>query len=397
MDNREMIHWWQGYVVITIRGEKLERLINRMMYQRLAAWDMVRTSRDDAQLAITLKDFFRLRPLLKETGCRVRVKKKIGLPFIVRRMSRRISFSLGALSFCLLLYLLSMLIWTVEIEGVSLPENEVLFREELAKMGVKPGKFKFLVDDPQVIQQNMIEALPDVTWVGFQFQGTKALLKVVEKTNPEVAERLSPRNLIAKKKAVVYDLFVEQGEPKVKPNQYVRPGDILVSGVIGSAETQQIVPAKGRVMGEVWYESNVSIPLIRTKNVYTGETKDEYYVHIGSIPIKVWGFKKAEFAQFDRHEELVKANIRNWTLPLAWNKVTLKATEEVETTLTEQEAAQLALEMSRAALLRDIEPDAEIKEENVLRKRIEHGKVYMKIHYSVIEDIAKEQLIFQGE
>ena len=53
--------------------------------------------------------------------------------------------------------------------------------------------------------------------------------------------------------------------------------------------------------------------------------------------------------------------------------------------------------MSRAALLRNLEPDAEIKEENVLRKRIEHGKVYMKIHYTVIEDIAKEQLIFQGE
>ena len=29
MDNREMIHWWQGYVVITIRGEKLESLINQ--------------------------------------------------------------------------------------------------------------------------------------------------------------------------------------------------------------------------------------------------------------------------------------------------------------------------------------------------------------------------------
>ena len=70
-----------------------------------------------------------------------------------------------------------MLIWTVEIEGVSLPENEALFREELAKMGVKPGKFKFLVDDPQVIQRNMIEAIPDVTWVGFQFQGNQSTFK----------------------------------------------------------------------------------------------------------------------------------------------------------------------------------------------------------------------------
>lgn len=397
MDNREMIHWWQGYVVVKVRGEKLERLINRMMYQRLAAWDIVRTSEADAQLSITVKDFFKLRPLLKETGCRVKVVEKLGLPFMLRRMGRRLSFTIGAFSFCLLLYLLSMLVWTVEIEGVSMPEKEALFREELAKMGVKPGRFKFLVDDPQTIQRNMIEAIPDVTWVGFQFQGTKAILKVVEKTKPEMMEPLSPRNLIAKKKAVVHDLFVEQGEPKVKPNQYVRPGDILVSGIIGTEEHQRIVPAKGRVLGEVWYESNISVPLVRTKNVFTGETKDEYYVHIGNLPIKVWGFEKPEFDQYEREDKLVKAEIKNWTLPFAWNKVTLKATEEIKTSLTEQEAAELALEMSRKALLRNLEPDAEIKEENVLRKRVEHGKVYMKIHYTVIEDIAKEQLIWQGE
>src|SRR5690606_35191365 len=121
---------------------------------------------------------------------------------------------------------------------------------------VKPGKFKFLVDDPLEIKSNMMEAIPEVTWVGFQFQGTKAILKVVEKTNPEMREKVSPRHLVAKKKAIIHDIFVEQGEPRVKPNQYVRPGELLVSGIIGSGENQQIVPAKGKVLGEVWYETN---------------------------------------------------------------------------------------------------------------------------------------------
>lgn len=59
MGNQEMIHWWEGYVIVKVQGKRLERLINRMMNQRLAAWNITRTDEEEAQFSIALKDFFK--------------------------------------------------------------------------------------------------------------------------------------------------------------------------------------------------------------------------------------------------------------------------------------------------------------------------------------------------
>ena len=45
----------------------------------------------------------------------------------------------------------------------------------------------------------------------------------------------------------------------VKINSFVQKGDVLISGLIGSGN-QQVVVAKGVVMGEVWYTSKIAVP-----------------------------------------------------------------------------------------------------------------------------------------
>jgi similar to stage IV sporulation protein len=397
MGNQEMIHWWEGYVVVKVQGQRIERLINRMMNQRLAAWNISRTGEAEAQFSIALKDFFQIRSLLKETGCQARVIKKIGLPFLIKRTKRRIGLFGGAIAFCLLLYLFSMMIWSVEIEGVALPENEQYLRQELAKMGVQPGRFKFQVEERQILQRRIMEAIPDTTWVGFQFNGTTALLKVVEKTLPDIREPTNPRHLVAKKKAIIYDLFVEKGQAMVKPNQFVKPGDILVSGIIGTEESPIIVSATGKVLGEVWYEGSVSVPFVQKHSILTGEQKKRYYLNLGPFSLKLWGFGSIPFDQFETDQDTYSLSWKEWSLPLSWKTEQIEATQLVSKQLTEEEAFSLGVELSRQNLYRNLQPEAEIIEENVLRKEIENGKVYIKMHYTVIEEIASEQLIIQGD
>jgi len=397
MGNKEMIHWWEGYVIIRIKGNKLERLINRMMNRRFAAWDLIRSSEDEAQLSIALSDFFQLRVLLKETGCRARIIRKKGLPFQIRRIKRRSGLFAGAISFVLILYMLSSMIWSVEIEGVKLPETEILIRQELAKLGVKPGSFKFKTEDESIIQRKIMERMPTVTWVGYRYEGTTAYLKVVEKTLPEQLSKTNPRHLVAKKKAIIYDFFVEQGQPMVKINQYVKPGDILVSGIIGKEDDSKIVSAKGKVWGEVWYESKVEVPLIQKRNVLTGDQKELYYIKIGKWPLKVWGYGDIPFKNHLSTDKEFNFNIKDWTFPISWVKETISSTKSKEVKISEQEALEIGKKLSRDQLYRKLQPEAEIKEENVLRKHLENGKVYIKMHYTVIEEIASEQLIIQGE
>jgi similar to stage IV sporulation protein len=397
MGNKEMVHWWEGYVIIKVKGQRLERLINRMMNRRFAAWNLIRTSEEEAEFSLALRDFFELRSLLKETGCRIHILKRVGLPFFIKRVGRRMGLYGGAIAFCVILYILSSMIWSVEIDGVRLPENELLLKKELASLGIKPGSFKFQTEDPKVIQRNIMEKLPEVTWVGFTYNGTQAYLKVVEKTFPVPLKKTNPRNLIAAKKAIIYDLFVESGQPMVKVNQYVKPGDVLVSGVLGTEEEKKIVSAKGKIFGEVWYEGNITVPLKQQRAILTGEREKRYFLNVGPISIKVWGFGEIPFKDFDKDEEVVEFKWKNWTAPISWTMETIFQTKKVVHTVSTEEAVDLGKELGKKIFSRRLQPEAEIKEENVLRKRIENGKVYIKIHYTVIEEISKEQLIIQGD
>lgn len=395
ISNQEMMHWWQGYVVIEIRGKKIERLINRMMNKRFSAWQFMRTSEEHAQLAITVREFFELRPLLKETGCRCRVISRYGLPFYFKRVRKRVGLYVGILLFATVLYAASMMVWQVEIEGVTTPETELEIREELKKLGVKPGSFKFSNPDYRTIQREIMKVVPSTTWIGFQYQGTTAQIKVVEKTLPDVKKEGGPRNLIATKKAVIYDLFVEQGQPMVKPNQYVRPGDLLVSGVIGGETNPQIVSATGKILGEVWYEGQIELPLVQKKSIITGERTKKYYVQFGSFALQVWGFGDLPFQKYETDHLDYKLSWKNWTFPVSWKVEQLQEVDFLENRLTEEAAVELGLELAKEQLQQKIPADAVIKEENILRKKVENGKVYIKMHYTVIEEIASEQPLVQ--
>ncbi len=392
-----MIHWWEGYIIIRVKGKKIERLINRMMSQRFAAWNLVRSSEDEARFSIALPHFFHLRALLKETDCRVHIIKKRGLPFFFKSVRRRGGLFGGAVCFVLIMYMLSSMIWNIEIEGVKLPETEQAIRSELAQLGVKPGAFKFRAENGQTIQRKLMEQMPSVTWVGYKYQGTTVHLKVVEKTLPEIQTKTNPRHLVAKKKAIIHDYFVEQGQTMVKINQYVKPGDLLVSGILGTEKQQQIVSAQGKVWGEVWYEGNIEVPLVQKKEVLTGEALERFYVKVGPLSLRVWGFESISFASHTSDTQDYSVNIKGWTFPITWAKETISATEKKKTEINEQEALEIGKQISRNNLYRKLQPEAVIKEENVLRKHLENGKVYIKMHYSVIEDIASEQLIIQGD
>lgn len=71
----------RGYVRIQIRGNESGKLINPMMEKAFSIWDIQAAEDGKLELNILIKDFFKLKPLLKRTGCRVHVLERYGLPF----------------------------------------------------------------------------------------------------------------------------------------------------------------------------------------------------------------------------------------------------------------------------------------------------------------------------
>jgi similar to stage IV sporulation protein len=386
----------RGYVRVTIRGGEIELFLNKAAGLEFQIWDIRLTGPRTATANLVLKDFFRMRPLLKETGCRVHVEKREGVPFMLGRLEKRKFFAVGIIGFFIGIYLLSSLVWQVEVEGNdTVPTYEILQAAKL--QGIKPYQWTFRLPPMDEMARDLHRELPDISWIGIERQGTRIVIKVVEAAKPEKHELLSPRHLVASKSAVVTEVRSTKGKPVVEPNRYVKKGDILISGIIGDEVNRQVVPAEGSVRGIVWYESKLEIPIAPQYMVYTGESFSRFYLVLGGRALQLTGYGKEDYASSDKREARTALGWKSYSLPFGWIKEKVLETRVDGGTQGPEAARAAGMERAKADILMHAGKDARFVSYNVLQEKTDNGKVYMNVLFQVEETISEELAIVQGE
>jgi similar to stage IV sporulation protein len=237
----------------------------------------------------------------------------------------------------------------------------------------------------------------NITWVGVEVRGTSYHFQVVEKNEPKPQQKTPYQHLIAKKKAIITNLFVEKGQPLVKVNDFVNEGEVLVSGIIGNEKNKKVVAAKGKVYGETWYKSEVEVPLKTDFQVLTGNGYTKHYLDFQAFKMPLWAFNKEKYASKVTEKVEHPLYFFKWKLPLSYEKVAVREEQNSQRVYSKQEAVEKALEIGRKKLLSTLGEDAKIKGEKVLHQEQDNGKVRLSIHYQVIENIANTQPIIQGD
>jgi len=392
-------HWiefFNGIITVKVRGLGIERFINQLTRNQIHIWHVKKHGDDGITFRMKLNDIKKLRIAARKSDCKIEFLKRTGLPFIFKRMLKNSGFIFGAIAFFFIVLVLSNMVWGIEIKGAD-PATEHKIRKELNSMGVKKGMLQFFLDNPEGIQRKLTDNINIITWVGVELKGTTYHLQVVEKTEQKQPEFLSPRNLVAKKKAIIVDMFVEDGKAKVNIHDHVKPGQLLVSGIVGEGERTKIVPAKGEVYGEVWYKTDVTQPLKNTLQVFNGNEQRKYFIKFGDFPIQIWGFGKIDFREFEIESDERKIRFLKWELPISYLHQTIREREEVTRVYSRSEAIEVAKLKARNDIKKHLGENDKIKGEKVLHKSIENGKVKISIHFQVIENIAVEQPIIQGD
>ncbi|SDC72385.1 similar to stage IV sporulation protein [Paenibacillus sp. UNCCL117] len=382
----------QGFVRVEVTGGRPERLVNLLSEKRMSVWDIRYLDQHRITFHITVRDFFRLRPLLKETGSGLRIRGKEGMPFWLDKLEKRKFFAIGLLGFVIGIYLLSSMVWQVKVEG-----NETITPERILQAAKEEGIFrtqwKFRLREPSELARGLQSRLPDAAWIGVEVRGTHVIVKVVEARIPVKPPLMNPRHLVASKNALVTDIFAEKGRPLVKPNTYVRKGDILISGLLGDETNTQTVVASGTVKGIVWYKPTVEVPLVRSYKVYTGESKLRSYLVLGSRAVQLTGYGSMPFEQTETIQDRKSLSWRSYVLPIGWLKEKVMEVQIQEHPLEAKEAAAIGLEQAKASILSESGKGSRVISEKILHEKAENGKVYMEVLLEVEEPIAVEQPI----
>lgn len=321
-----------------VTGEETLRFVNLCRNNGIELRHLVR--RENAiQMEIDAKNFKKLRPLVRKTHVKIHILNRHGPAFFFYRHKRRWWFLLGMTVFAGMIYILSLFVWQIDIDG-NRKYTDALILQALAQMDVKTGCRKSEIDLPEIEEELRI-MYNEITWVSASITGTKLQIELREgdlkisgssgggktgnvkrvenrennsKTQNGESETDLPANLVADEDAIITNLVVRRGTVAVRYGDEVKKGDVLIEGkvyIYNEDETLKKVDyltAEGDVFGK--YQELYEKHYQRKHEVrsYTGKNYRELGVAIvgKSFCLPVW-------------ENILKKQLEENTLSEVWS------------------------------------------------------------------------------
>lgn len=321
-----------------VTGEETLRFVNLCRNNGIELRHLIRKE-NAIQMEIDAKSFKKLRPLVRKTHVKIHILNRHGPAFFFYRHKRRWWFLLGMMVFAGMIYILSLFVWQIDIDG-NRKYTDALILQALAKMDVKTGCRKSEIDLPKIEEELRI-MYNEITWVSASIAGTKLQIELREgdlkisgssgggqtgnvkrvenrENNPKTqngeSETDLPANLVADEDAIITNLVVRRGTVAVRYGDEVKKGDVLIEGkvyIYNEDETLKKVDyltAEGDVFGK--YQELYEKHYQRKHEVrsYTGKNYRELGVAIvgKSFCLPVW-------------ENILKKQLEENTLSEVWS------------------------------------------------------------------------------
>lgn len=284
------------------------------------------------------------------------------------------------------IFLFLVLINTIfEVEIITSDKDiKNLLLEELAINGISKYKFVKSYEEVEKIKANILKKNRDkIEWLEIERIGTKYTVKLELRKIKDLDLDDTPRDLIAKKNGIIKELKVESGEILRKVNDYVRKGDVIVSGKITKDdEIKKIVKAKGKIYAETWYNIIVEEPIY-----YKEEQKTGKYNYVLEVQFLDNYYRFFDFSKFKTKKTTSVFSLDNCSLPIS---VGISKQEEmvvVEELNTVSNAIFLASLKAKEKLLDTLDEDAEILMQKSLKITEEDSKIIIEVFFKVKENI----------
>lgn len=336
----KIIRWFWGYVDFCVHGGYPERFLNFTARFGISLWNM---KKKDGVLyaSVNVSEYRSLRPLARKAGSKLRVKKRHGLPFLLKKCSNKKGIFVGAIVFALLFSLLSLSVWSVDIKGNTVTSTEEVSRVA-AELGLVPGTAKKDINAKQ-LQQQMMRRLPNVSWLSVNTRGCTVTIELQEKVQiPPLVDKNKICNIKAAQSGQIIHMDVFDGKALVKEGDAVVEGQLLVSGIVEDAfGGNSLKHASAKIIAETTETLKAEVPLKQTQTILTGKVVTRRSAKLFGIPVPLT-FVGVPQGNYKCEVSVSSAKAGNSTLPLSVCTETWTEQQTKTITLTQQEAARQA-------------------------------------------------------
>ncbi len=348
MGNKKKWHFRNGYVIIQIEGVYPERLASLLEGEGVPLWDLHRPDGRTLVCTLPARDFPRLHRLNRRCRCRIRIRKKGGLPFRFRCLWRRRVLLLGMAATLALTLWASHRVWFVEVRGCERMDEAVL-RQALREQGICPGRNlrRLLLSD---LADFVAAQYEELAFVELHVDGI--FLRVRAREALAEGERLdlsNPCDVVSTRDGIVTKIAAYGGRAQVRVGDKVHKGQLLIAGHVTARDESMTYTthAFGEVLAAVIYRAQVAAPSTVTAWAETGSEAPWAAIYFAGRKLleRACPFEDADLATDEKELSLAP-----WPLRVCYG--TWREKVKTERGLSPAEQKETALfEAERMALL----------------------------------------------
>lgn len=375
-----------SYYDIQITGKDTKRFIHNLHKMHIEMLNIVFNDKS-VTIKVSEQDYKKILDI--KTIYEIKVVKLYGIAYIKDFLKKHLVFFLILiLGFCFFLTLINI-IFDIEVVHDNKEIRDLLL-EELESNGIKKYNFVISYEKKEEIKEEILKKYKDkLEWIEIERQGTKYIVKVEERKKNTETTNDTPQNIIAKKNGLVKQILSSSGEIIVKKDQYVKKGDILISGIIHNKEKEVArIKAEGTVKAETWYTVTVELPFH-----YREESETKNNQKLISLKLFNKNIKLFDFDKYKDKKEKVIFSLKNNIIPISLSLVEEHELEVIDKIYTKDNAITEATSIAKKQLKDKLGENIEIIYEKNLKLTEEDSKIIVVMFYKIYEDITDYQEI----
>ncbi len=375
-----MIEFLKSKILLKVKGKNINRFIKKLTTKKISILSLKYINKDEALILIYKKDYEKILKiktiydvLEKDIFGFIKIKKKLKLN------CHLIIITLFSLAFFITL---TNMIFDVEVVHTN-KEIRDLIKGELKENGIKKYSFKKNYNEKEKIKEKILNKYPDkIEWLEILEKGTKYIVKIEKRTIVKPKNNNKPRNIVAKKDAIIKKVTASKGVIEKDTDDYVKKGDIIINGdIILNEKSKGQVRAEGKVYGEVWYVIKTSYPFVYSEEKLTGKSKDVYVLKFLN--------KNIEFTLNKYKSKKIKEKniFSSQILPLKLVNQNQKELKTKKWILTFEQALLKAKELSIKKVKKNLNEKEYIIKKKYLKSSVNNSTIDIEMFFSIYEDI----------
>ncbi len=371
---------FESFYKIKIEGKDVKRFI-RMLYRSGIYFEEISLDHGSAYIKVDKENYKKLKDI--KTSYNIEVIELFGISKFKHLIKTNFIFLIFTAFGIFLLYFLSNIIFDVEVIHNDKYIRDLLY-SELDKYNIKKYNFVKKYEYVQKVKNEILNNYKnDIEWLEIERVGAVYKIRVDKRIINNIKQDGQNRHVVAKKNGIIMRIVAEKGEIVKKVYDYVRAGDIIISGEIyKNKEVIGQTSASGDVYAEVWYKVKVEMPISYKEEALTGRSKN--VINISFLD------KNINIFDFHRYNNSKKEG--NTILSDFFGMFTIKYNKEYEINIKDEVnniiSEEFAFKMARKKIEDQLGRGEYIISQKKLKTVINNSTIITEVFFKVYENIS---------